>query len=456
MRFADGLGFAWDSLRKRRLRSFLTSAGVMIGIGALVSMISFGKGMQRNVTRAFRASDLFTTLMVMPGGAAEPGQDPDRPGTRRPAAKERTARPEAVLDDAAVAEIAGIPGVLMAYPDVGFPAMVEFEGQSEFRLVQIVPAAAVAAQAPKIKWGRAYADDGENGIVVSQGFLRRLGTSDPAAAVGRTVRITSVSLDLGRLATLDLGALLSGQASPVARETYAFPVLGVMEAEAFGEEGRLAPSGLMIPPGPAERIKRLPFSSVWDLFRMRGGRAGYSAVTVKIGSLGDLDRVRTQVHDRGWATFALADQFDQITRAFYFMDMILAAVGMIAIVVAALGIVNTMVMSILERTREIGVMKAVGASDRDIRRIFFFESGAIGLAGGAAGCLLGWATSLVINRVVNIFLARQGVPAIDYFAFPVWLFIGAVGFAILISLASGIYPARRAARVDPVVALRHD
>jgi putative ABC transport system permease protein len=456
MRFADGVGFAWDSLRKRRLRSFLTSAGVMIGIGALVSMISFGKGMQRNVTRAFRASDLFTTLMVMPGGAPEPGQDPDRPAARRPAAKERAARPEAVLDDAAVAEIAGIPGVQMAYPDVGFPAMVEFEGQSEFRLVQIVPAAAVAAQAPKIKWGRAYADDGENGIVVSQGFLRRLGTNDPAAAVGRTVRITSVSLDLGRLATLDLGALLSGQASPVAQETYAFPVLGVMAAEAFGEEGRLAPSGLMIPPGPAERIKRLPFSSVWDLFRMRGGRAGYSAVTVKIGSLGDLDRVRTRIHDRGWATFALADQFDEITRAFYFMDMILAAVGMIAIVVAALGIVNTMVMSILERTREIGVMKAVGASDRDIRRIFFFESGAIGLAGGAAGCLLGWATSLLIDRVVNIFLARQGVPAIEYFAFPAWLFIGAVGFAILISLASGIYPARRAARVDPVVALRHD
>ena len=158
----------------------------------------------------------------------------------------------------------------------------------------------------------------------------------------------------------------------------------------------------------------------------------------------------------GFTTFALADQFDEITRAFYFMDMILAAVGMIAIVVAALGIVNTMVMSILERFREIGVMKAVGAGDGDIRRIFFFESGAIGLAGGAAGCVLGWATSLVINRVVNFYLARQGVPFVDYFAFPVWIFLGAIGFSLLVSLVSGIYPARRAARVDPVVALRHD
>ena len=73
-----------------------------------------------------------------------------------------------------------------------------------------------------------------------------------------------------------------------------------------------------------------------------------------------------------------------------------------------------------------------------------------------AGCALGWVTSLLINRVIDIFLARQGLPHVAYFAFPLWIFLGAVGFAVLVSLVSGIYPARRAARVDPVVALRHD
>jgi putative ABC transport system permease protein len=452
VKFPDAVEFALASLRKRRLRTFLTAAGVMIGIGALVSMISFGTGMQKNVTAAFQASDLFSTVMVMPGGEAPRSGDPD---ARRPV--RQPARPGAVLDDAAVAAISGIPGVVTAYPDVGFPAMVGFGGGEEFRLVQVVPAAVAGSAALKIKWGRAYASDDEAGVVVSRMMLRRLGTADPAAAVGKTVRITTVSIDLARLATLDLGAILSGESSPVSQETYEFPIVGVMEVSAFGGEANLTESAVMIPPGPARRIKRLPFSSVWDLFRMRNGKTGYSAVTVKLGSLRDLDPVRTRVHELGFATFALADQFDQITKAFYFLDMFLAAIGMIAIIVAALGIVNTMVMSILERYREIGIMKAVGASDGDIKRIFFFESGAIGLLGGAAGCVLGWAVSLVINRVVNFYAARQGgVPFVDYFAFPVWIFLGAIGFAVLVSLVSGLYPARRAARVDPVVALRHD
>ncbi len=452
MKFTDAVEFSLASLRKRRLRTLLTASGVMIGIGALVSMISFGKGMQNNITAAFKASDLFTTILVMPGGPDVPSRDPDRPGrTASPAG-----RRDAVLDDAAVAEIARIPGVRLAYPEVNFPAMVSLGEKEEFRLVQVVPAAIAASGALQFGWGKAYASDDEEGVVVSQSLLRRLGKVEPAAAVGRKLRITSVSIDLGKLAAIDLGALFSGQGFPVATENYDFPIVGVTSVSAFGGGPSPVQNEVLIPPGPARRIKRLPMTSIWDLFRMRDGRLGYSTVSVKLDSLRDLERVKSRVGDMGYTTFALADQFEQITKSFYFMDMVLAAVGMIAIVVAALGIVNTMVMSILERFREIGIMKAVGAGDGDIKRIFFFESGVIGLLGGVAGCVLGWAVSMLINRVVNFYLARQGVPTIDYFAFPFWIFLGAVGFSLLVSLVSGIYPARRAARVDPVVALRHD
>jgi putative ABC transport system permease protein len=452
MKFRDAVEFSLASLRKRRLRTFLTASGVMIGIGALVSMISFGTGLQKNVTDAFKASDLFTTVLVLPAGPELPSRDPDRPGRTANSA----GRSHAVLDDAAVAEISRIPGVRLVYPDVNFPAMVGLGEKEEFRLIQVVPAAIAASGALQIGWGKAYTEDNEEGVVVSQSLLRRLGKVEPGAAVGQKLRITSVSIDLGKLASLDLAALFSGQGFPVATESYDFPIVGVTSVSAFGGGPSPVQNEVLIPPGPARRIKRLPMTSIWDLFRMRDGQLGYSTVSVKLESLRDLERVKSRVGDMGYTTFALADQFEQVTKGFYFMDMVLAAVGMIAIVVAALGIVNTMVMSILERYREIGVMKAVGAGDGDVKRIFFFESAAIGLLGGAGGCVLGWAVSLVINRIVNFYTARQGLPFIDYFAFPVWIFAGALGFALLVSLVSGIYPARRAARVDPVVALRHD
>jgi putative ABC transport system permease protein len=114
---------------------------------------------------------------------------------------------------------------------------------------------------------------------------------------------------------------------------------------------------------------------------------------------------------------------------------------MIVIVVASLGIINIMVMSILERSAKIGIMKAEGARDRDVQRIFLFESSAVGLLGGVLGLGLGAAASVLTNRIVNYFFARQGVPFIDYFDFPWWLCAGAVLFSVAVNLAAGIYAA---------------
>ncbi len=115
-----------------------------------------------------------------------------------------------------------------------------------------------------------------------------------------------------------------------------------------------------------------------------------------------------------------------------------------------------MVTSILERTREIGVMKAVGGSETDIRWIFFSEAATIGLVGGAFGLALGWTVTRIANTVANHYLRPQGVPEVDLFYMPIWLIAGALVFSVGVSLLAGFYPASRAARVDPVQALRHD
>jgi putative ABC transport system permease protein len=130
--------------------------------------------------------------------------------------------------------------------------------------------------------------------------------------------------------------------------------------------------------------------------------------------------------------------------------------GSLALIVASIGIVNTLVMAILERRREIGIMKAIGASDGDVRAIFFAEAGAMGILGGILGVALGWAIGRVLNGGFNIYLKSQSFPPEHLWAVPWWLVVFAIVFAFLVSLVSGLYPAGRAARLDPVQALRYE
>ncbi|MCK7524051.1 MAG: hypothetical protein MZV64_43700 [Ignavibacteriales bacterium] len=145
-------------------------------------MISFGKGMQKNVTEAFKATDLFSTVIVMPGGPTAPSSgDPDGSG---PAGIE-PGRKGAPSTPRPWPAISRLPGVETAYPDINFPALVGLEGEEEFRLVQVVPAAVAASKAVPVKWGKAYTSDDTNGVVVSRSFVRRLGTGIPRPPWGR-------------------------------------------------------------------------------------------------------------------------------------------------------------------------------------------------------------------------------------------------------------------------------
>lgn len=173
-------------------------------------------------------------------------------------------------------------------------------------------------------------------------------------------------------------------------------------------------------------------------------------------NIDDLDGVVEKIEAEGHEVFTLADQLDDFKRNFLVLDSLRGAVGAVALIVAGLGIINTMVTSIPERTREIGVMKAIGGSDGDIRRIFLVEAGTIGVAGGAFGVLLGWLVTRIANAIANAYIRPQGFDPVNLFHIPVWLVAGAVVFSVGVSLLAGVYPAMRAARVDPVRALRHD
>jgi putative ABC transport system permease protein len=452
MRLWDYLDLSVSNLWKRKLRTTLTTCGVMIGIGALVAMLSFGKGIQRNVTEGFQTLELFNYITVF----ASPLDTLSRAISTAPQKKSRQAPGTDVrLDDAVLETIRSYPGVETVFPDIRFPAQIRMGDRKEFTFVQAIPTRIRTAGLLQLRAGDSFDSDIQEAVILSDSLLRRLGVDDYEAAVGDTVTISTLVLDLSDFPLADLAGIMTGGRLPFREEPYTFPIVAVSERLGFGGPSLLR-SDAVIPMGVSDSMEKLVISNISDLFNSGARQTGYAMVNVKLSSPRYVDAVKTMIEEAGFQTFALIDQLEEIKAGFMFMDMFLLAVGMIAIVVASLGIVNTMVMSILERYSEIGVMKAVGAGNRDIQRIFVFESSLIGLLGGISGLVLGWVVSRIINQVANYFLAQQGIPQIEYFNFPLWICVGSIFFAILVSLVSGIYPAIRAARVDPVVALRHD
>ncbi len=173
----------------------------------------------------------------------------------------------------------------------------------------------------------------------------------------------------------------------------------------------------------------------------------------------DEERQRDAQAVIGFRAFSVTNQLEEIERIFLIINSSLALLGGIALMVASFGISNTMIMSIRERTREIGIMKAIGGSDGEIMRIFFVEASLIGLLGGVFGVIAGWAVDRIANVLANQWIARQAGQAVrhvEFFSIPWYLWGGAILFALLISLIPAIYPARRAAKVDPIKALRYE
>jgi putative ABC transport system permease protein len=251
-----------------------------------------------------------------------------------------------------------------------------------------------------------------------------------------------------------LGALFNPNFEPFSESEMKFTIGGILKKSddfsIFGFRG-----GVLVPMHTANSVPRLNFSSVWDILKRDNRQQGtYGSVYVRVREIQEMGQIREKIEEMGLSVFSISDQLKEMKRVFMIIDSLLGALGAIALIIAGLGIINTMVMSILERTREIGIMKAVGGSEGQIRLIFFVEAGFIGLIGAIFGIGLGWLVTRVANFIMQTYLVD--VPAVDMFYFPLWLLLGAIGFSVLVSLAAGFYPAFRAARIDPVRALRHD
>jgi putative ABC transport system permease protein len=474
MKMDEMVRLALGNLRKMKLRTGLTVLGVVIGIGALVSMVSFGTGMQKNVTEAFLKNDLFTSLQVFPHKINLDEAMHGDPHT----ALRQVQSDSVVLDVKALKAIQSIPKVEMAYPEIRFPVKVRFLGKEATTNVRAMPSA-MGRYKPysTLQSGAFYTDDSVRAAVVNPRFLRDLKirlmdpenpkkisiedtlkgmrSMHPDSITGENIELITSVVDFGRIMRNPFASLGVRSGLPFAEKATQFRIAGILK-QASGFEQGLFESGLIIPIKSAEALPRFNFSSIWDVLNRKGNSGAFSSLYVRVKKMEDLAPVKKRIEELGYGVISIADQLDEFRKGFLIFDTILGAVGTIALVVAALGIINTMVMSILERTREIGIMKAVGGSETDIKGIFFVEAGVIGFIGGILGLVLGWLVSRIANAIANFYIAKQGGPHAELFYIPLWLIFGAMAFSILVSLLAGLYPAVRAARVNPVEALRHD
>lgn len=183
---------------------------------------------------------------------------------------------------------------------------------------------------------------------------------------------------------------------------------------------------------------------------------GYDQLTVKADSAQNAKTVAARIRKLGVGAADAQSMINSQLQIFNIVGYVLGGIGGIALAVAAIGVVNTMVMAILERTREIGVMRAVGARRKTVSRLFTFEAGLLGFWGGVIGVAIGYGLTRLANVIINKQLASNSVKAHDIIRMPLWLILAVIGITTLIGILAGLYPAHRAAKLDPVEALHYE
>ena len=234
-------------------------------------------------------------------------------------------------------------------------------------------------------------------------------------------------------------------------------IVGVVDTEPASGFGGYGNGRLLIPLQVAVTLRAAQVNDLRDIVRgAASAKPTYASLTVRAKGPSNVEALEASIKNMGFGAFSLLDASKSLRIFFSVFDLLLGIFGSLALAVATLGIINTLVMAILERRREIGVLKALGAADRDVKQLFFIEAGIMGLLGGILGAFLGWLIGRALTFGTNLYLHRQNLPGVDISSVPWWLGLGAIAFAILVSLAAGLYPASRAARLDPVQALRYE
>lgn len=444
MRLYDLLHLIADNLNRRKGRVILTATGVIIGTAAVVILVSLAIGLQQSATSQLWGISDLSLIQVYPNydGGGEMvikagGGGGGGGGSGEPQMKLLTPR--------ALEEIAALPGVSQVIPRdyLNAQAMLKFGKLETYAQVMAIGTNDLAVFDYPMQGGTTALT---KGTVILGGYAAKYWYDpsarpgqeqpEPPELLGETVRLEMIKW------TMD------GQE---VKKTINLRVVGILQ-ETRGE----ADSAMFV-----RMDDFIPWQE-WSMgVRINRNKDGYNNVIVKAESPDNVIDLADQINALGFMAYTPQSYLESIDSFFSVLQLIFGGVGAVALLVAAIGIANTMTMAILERTREIGLMKAIGASNRDVLSIFLGEAAGIGLLGGIGGVVIGWVSSQLLNIVATNYLAGQaanggGPPTTLALNTPIWLMLFALVFATLVGLLSGLYPALRAATLMPVTALKYE